>query len=154
MPFPAVKQLISKKRPHIRAFLFFAKVFCSCTGIALLLRKALQNEALAEAGGWRMTFRTAYQRSAAAAVLIFANLGILSAQPDSVYHLAAGTRIRLKMDVELSSKVAGVNDTFTAVVAKPVLIRDTIAVPAGTVVEGRVRGVNAGIGRRATESLT
>ena len=75
--------------------------------------------------------------------MIFANLGLLYAQPDSVYRLAAGTRIRLKMDVELSSKVAGVDDTFTAVVAKPVLVRDTIAVPAGTVVEGRVRAASA-----------
>src|SRR6187549_2704820 len=90
-----------------------------------------------------MTFTTALQRSVAAAALIFVNLSTLSAQSDSVYHLVVGTRISVKMDVELNSNVAGVNDTFTAVVAKPVMIRDTIAVPVGTVVEGRVRGASA-----------
>ena len=86
-----------------------------------------------------MTFKAAF----ISATLIFANSGILTAQPDSVYRLPTGTRIHLKMDVELSSKVATVNDTFTAVVARPVMIRDTIAVPVGTVIEGRVRGVAA-----------
>src|SRR4051812_46790720 len=86
-----------------------------------------------------MTFKSAF----ISATLIFANFGILNAQPESVYRLPAGTQMHLKMDVELSSKVAAVNDTFTAVVTKPVLIRDTIAVPVGTVIEGRVRGVTA-----------
>jgi len=86
-----------------------------------------------------MTLNTAF----ISATLIFANFGILNAQPDSVYQVPAGTRMHLKMDVELSSKVATVNDTFTAVVTKPVMIRDTIAVPVGTVIEGRVRGVTA-----------
>jgi hypothetical protein len=86
-----------------------------------------------------MTFKSAF----ISATLIFANFGILNAQPESVYRLPAGTQMHLKMDVELSSKVATVNDTFTAVVTRPVTIRDTIAVPVGTVIEGRVRGVTA-----------
>jgi hypothetical protein len=86
-----------------------------------------------------MTFKAAF----ISATLIFANFGILTAQPDSLYRVPVGTRIHLKMDVELSSKVATVNDTFTAVVARPVMIRDTIAIPVGTVIEGRVRGVAA-----------
>ncbi len=86
-----------------------------------------------------MTFKAAF----ISATLIFANFGILNAQPDSVYQVPAGTRMHLKMDVEVSSKVATVNDTFTAVVVKPVMIHDTIAVPVGTVISGRVRGVTA-----------
>lgn len=76
--------------------------------------------------------------------LIIANQAITAAQGDSIYRLPAGTRIRLRMDVELSSKVASVNDTFTAAVAKPVITRDTIVLPIGTVIEGRVASVSAG----------
>jgi hypothetical protein len=95
-----------------------------------------------------MNFKTAFTRSALVSVLIFANLGILNAQSDPVQRLPAGTRLRLKMDVELSSKVASVNDTFTTVVVKPVIIRDIVVLPAGTVVTGRVRDVRAaGSGR-------
>src|SRR5215213_10208481 len=89
-----------------------------------------------------MNFKTAFMRSSAAAALIFANLGIVTAQHESIYRLPAGTRIRLKMDVELNTKVASVNDTFTTAVAEPVIIRDTVAIPAGTVIEGRVRNVS------------
>lgn len=90
-----------------------------------------------------MNFKTAFVRAIGVATLIFANSFIASAQADSIYHLPAGTRIRLKMDVELNSKVASVNDTFTAAVAKPVFVRDTIVLPVGTVIEGRVRSVSA-----------
>lgn len=94
-----------------------------------------------------MNFKTAIVRPAAVSLLIFANSFIVSAQSDSIYRLVAGTRMRLKMDVELSSKVTSVNDTFTATVSKPVMVRDTIVLPAGTVVEGRVTSVtHAGTG--------
>ena len=66
----------------------------------------------------------------------------MAAQPDSIYRLPAGTRIRLKMDVELSSGVASVNDTFTATIAKSVMIRDVIVLPVGAVIEGRVASVS------------
>ena len=88
-----------------------------------------------------MNFKTVSARLVTASLLIFANSIILSAQPDSIYRLPSGTRIRLKMDVELSSKAASVNDTFTTVVAKPVTVRDTTVLPAGTVIEGRVTNV-------------
>ena len=78
---------------------------------------------------------------AAFTILIFANPSLMSAQGPSIYTLPAGTRIRLKMDVELSSHVASANDTFTATVAKPVRINDQVLLPAGAVVEGRVTGV-------------
>lgn len=90
-----------------------------------------------------MNFRTAFGGLAGAAALIFANFSFGAAQAESIYRLPAGTRIRLKMDVELSSKVASVDDTFTTAVAKPVSIRDIIALPAGTVIQGRVRQVSA-----------
>ncbi len=90
-----------------------------------------------------MNFKTASVKLAAVSLLIFANSILASAQPDSIYRIPADTLISLKMDVELSSKVAGVNDTFTAAVAKPVMIRDTIVLPIGTVIEGRVTVVSA-----------
>lgn len=93
-----------------------------------------------------MDFRTALVRSLGTAALIFANFSLGASQDiatDSIYKLPAGTRLRLKMDVELSSKFASVNDTFTTAVAKPIVIRDAVVVPAGTVIQGRVRGVSA-----------
>jgi len=72
-------------------------------------------------------------------VLIFANF--IFGQADSIYRLPAGTHIRLKMDAEINSHVASVNDTFVATVVKPVTNRDTIVLPAGTFVEGRISDV-------------
>jgi hypothetical protein len=90
-----------------------------------------------------MDFKTAAVRVLAVSFLLFANSILVAAQPESIYQIPAGTRIRLKMDVELSSKVASVGDTFTTAVAKPITIRDTIVLPAGTVIEGRVTSVSA-----------
>ena len=90
-----------------------------------------------------MNFKTAFTRSTFVSVVIFANLGILYGQSDPIQRLPAGTRLHLKMDVELSSKVASVNDTFTCVVGKPVVTHDIVVLPSGTVVTGRVRGVTA-----------
>ncbi len=72
-------------------------------------------------------------------VLLFVNL---SAQPDSIYRLPAGTKILLSMDAGISSKVSSVNDTFTTTVSKPLSVRDSIVLPAGTVIEGRVTKVS------------
>src|SRR3954463_7304503 len=74
-------------------------------------------------------------------ILIFAVTESSYSQPDSIYRLPAGTRIRLKLDAELTSRVASVDDTFLAFVATPVSIRDAVVVPAGTQIEGRVIGV-------------
>lgn len=78
--------------------------------------------------------------------LIFANFTPLTAQTDSIYRLPAGTRISLKLDAEINSTVSSVNDTFTAVLTKPVSVRDTVVLPAGTVVEGRVSSVSRAAG--------
>ncbi len=74
-------------------------------------------------------------------VLMFANLISVSAQSDSIYQLEAGTIFRLEMDNEINSKVAGVNDTFTATVAAPLIKRETVVLPVGTIIEGRVTRV-------------
>jgi hypothetical protein len=81
--------------------------------------------------------------------LIFVNFLVSNAQPDSIYRVRAGTRIMLSMDSEISSKVASVNDTFTAKISKPLLLRDAVVLPVGTVIEGRVvRVSSAKFGRR------
>lgn len=85
-------------------------------------------------------------RLTALSLLIFANSVLLYAQPDSIYRLPAGTRITLKLDAEINSKVSSVNDTFLATVAKPVRVREAVVLPIGTVVEGRVRAVKTAAG--------
>ena len=74
-------------------------------------------------------------------ILIFANSYLTLGQPDSIYRLPAGTRIRVKLDAEINSRVSSINDTFLAAVAKPVFIRDAVVLPAGTLIEGRVSSV-------------
>ncbi len=71
-------------------------------------------------------------------LLIFANSIFSSAQTDSIYRLPAGTKIQVKLDVELNSTVSSVNDTFIAYVSRPVTIREVVVVPEGTIIEGRV----------------
>ena len=88
-----------------------------------------------------MKHKTFMRRCVLLALMIFANSFFAFAQRDSIYRLPAGTRIRLKMDVELSSKVASVNDTFVASVVSPVIANETVVLPAGSVVEGRVTEV-------------
>lgn len=81
--------------------------------------------------------------------LIFLNFLAVSGQPESIYKVPAGTRLQLSMDSEISSKVAAVNDTFTATVAKPLVVSDSVVLPVGTVIEGRVIDVtSAAIGGR------
>ncbi len=72
--------------------------------------------------------------------LFFAICSSAQAQ-DSIYRLEPGTKIRVRMDNEISSAVASVNDTFTTVVAEPVRVRETIVLPVGTVIEGRITNV-------------
>lgn len=74
--------------------------------------------------------------------LFFANCLVISAQSGSLYRLPAGTKIVLRMDEGISSKFSSVNDTFTTTVATPVLIREAVVLPAGTVVRGRVEAVS------------
>lgn len=84
-------------------------------------------------------------------VLIFANSAF--SQTDSIYLLPAGTRITVKLDTELSSKVASVNDTFLAMVAQPVIVRELVVLPADTSIEGRVIKVSRASGGRKNGKL-
>lgn len=62
---------------------------------------------------------------------------------ESVYTIPEGTRIRVKMDNEINSKVSSVNDTFTVTISSPVAVRDVKVLPVGTVIEGRIVAVEA-----------
>ncbi|MEZ5426165.1 MAG: hypothetical protein R2747_07875 [Pyrinomonadaceae bacterium] len=85
--------------------------------------------------------------------LIFVSSVLTQAQTtnsdSSIYQLPAGTRILVQMDNEINSKVSSINDTFTAVIAEPVKVREAVVIPIGVVVEGRVTKVkSAAIGRK------
>lgn len=88
-----------------------------------------------------MNFMTSVRRVAVFTLLIFAAYSTAAAQSDSIYRLAAGTRITLKLDAEINSQVSGVDDTFVATLARPVIVRETVVLPAGTTIEGRVTAV-------------
>lgn len=68
---------------------------------------------------------------------------VISVNAQSVYELPAGTRIKLRMDNEINSKVSRAGDTFTAVVAEPVRVRETAVLPIGAVVQGRITEVKS-----------
>ena len=87
-----------------------------------------------------MNFRRHATKIFAFIFLFFASFLQLEAQ-DSIYQLEPGTKIRVTMDNEISSAVNSVNDTFTTTIAEPVKVRETIVLPVGTVIEGRVTGV-------------
>src|ERR1051325_10657022 len=70
--------------------------------------------------------------------LFFELVSPLAAQTDSIYRLPAGTRFHLRMDSEISSKFSSPNDTFIARLASPLVVRNVVMIPAGTVVEGRI----------------
>lgn len=89
-----------------------------------------------------MNVFAAVNKSASLLLLIFVNIVVASAQVDSIYRLPAGTRITLKLDAELNSKVSSVDDTFRAFVAKDVKNREAVVLPIGTEIEGRVTGVS------------
>jgi len=87
-----------------------------------------------------MNFRRRTTKIFAFLFLFFASFLPVESQ-DSIYQLEAGTKIRVSMDNEINSEVAGVNDTFTTKIAEPVRVRETIVLPVGTVIEGRVTKV-------------
>lgn len=57
------------------------------------------------------------------------------------YELPAGTKFRVRMDNEINSKVSSKDDTFTATVFEPVKISETVVLPVGTILEGRITEV-------------
>lgn len=87
-----------------------------------------------------MNFRRLTTKIFAFIFLFFASFLDTNAQ-NSIYQLDAGTKIRVSMDNGISSEVSSVNDTFTTTIAEPVRVRETIVLPVGTVIEGRVTNV-------------
>ena len=84
--------------------------------------------------------------------LFFANLFTLVAQQESAqnssrFELPKGTRIELRMDNEINSKSSAVDDTFTAVVEKPVKVNGNVLLPTGTVITGRITKARAAASR-------
>lgn len=72
---------------------------------------------------------------------VFATISLLFASTvaqDSIYRLEAGTRISVRMDVEINSAVSSLNDTFTVKTENDLKKDGSVLVPAGTVIEGRV----------------
>ena len=94
------------------------------------------------AGGWKMARSAVLRQGITLAILIFATLFAVHAQSDSVYRLDAGTRMRLVLDAEVNSAVASPDDTFLASLVGPVVVRDTVVLPSGSLVEGRVIAVS------------
>jgi hypothetical protein len=84
--------------------------------------------------------------------LIFVISASMQGQSDSIYRIPAGTKVTLRMDSEINSKVSSVDDTFTAKVLLPVRIREVVVIPEGVTMEGRVTEVTrAGTaGKRGT----
>lgn len=87
--------------------------------------------------------------------LFFVNSISINAQTDaSIYELPAGTRIRVRMDNEINSKVSSVNDTFTTVISEPVKVRDTVVLPIGAIINGRIMQVKRASTGKKNGSLT
>lgn len=83
----------------------------------------------------------------ALSTLIFLSNLASFGQSDSIYLLRAGTKIKVRMDTEISSKVSSANDTFLVRTSEPVSNRGSILLPAGTIIEGRVLAASpAGFG--------
>ena len=89
-----------------------------------------------------MNLEKALRRLVFLSFLLFVNLIVCAAQPSSLHRLPAGTKLKLKLDADLSSKVASVNDTFVALVTMPLKSNDSLLLPAGATIEGRVTGVS------------
>ena len=87
-----------------------------------------------------MNFRRVTTKIFAVFFLLFVNFSVARSQ-DSIYRLEPGTKILVSMDNEINSEVSGVNDTFTTTITEPLKVRETIVLPVGTVIEGRITNV-------------
>ena len=74
--------------------------------------------------------------------LFFAIFISADAQTESsIYELPAGTKIRVRMDNEINSKVSSKNDTFIVKISEPLKVRESVVLPIGIIIEGRVTKV-------------
>lgn len=64
--------------------------------------------------------------------------GVAAVTPPNTLVLPAGTPLRIQLETALSSGDAQPGDTFAGRVAQTVYLRGNVAIPAGSIVEGRV----------------
>ncbi len=75
-------------------------------------------------------------------LLFFVNFISANAQTDaSIYQLQRGTKIRVKMDNGINSKVSSEKDTFTTMIVEPVTNKQVVLLPLGTIIEGKITEV-------------
>ena len=77
----------------------------------------------------------------AVATLIFLNSISAAAQSEPVNVLPEGTRLRVRMDTEVNSKVASAGDTFLVRTVESVRNRGVMVLPKGAVIEARITAV-------------
>ena len=70
--------------------------------------------------------------------LIFLSSLSAGAQAEPINVLPEGTRIRVRMETEVSSNVASAGDTFLVRTAEPVSNRGVMVLPKGAVIEARI----------------
>lgn len=81
--------------------------------------------------------------------ILFFAVSVQCQASDTIYTIPKGTKIIVRMDNEINSKVSSVNDTFTVTTAAPVVNRGVEVLPAGLVIEGRITRVKrASAGRK------
>lgn len=87
------------------------------------------------------------------AVLAFLTLAApASAQQVQTVTIPEGTKVRLALQTQISSKLNEVGDTITAVVYEPLRIDGYLALPRGTEFEGRITSIKpAGIGQKQSQ---
>lgn len=88
-----------------------------------------------------MNYRLLTTKVFASAFLLF-SFAFAAAAQNSVFELPVGSKILVRMENEISSKVSSPGDTFTTVVHENVAVRDTVVLPKGTIIEGRVIAVS------------
>ena len=88
--------------------------------------------------------------------LLFASLISANAQStSSIYELQAGAKMLVQMDSEINSRVFRVDDTFTTKVVAPVIVREAVVVPIGTIIEGRITKIqSASAGKSGSLTVT
>jgi hypothetical protein len=75
-------------------------------------------------------------------LLFFVNFVPAHAQTEtSIYQLQRGTKIRVKMDNGINSKISSEKDTFTTLIVEPITNKQVILLPLGTIIVGNITEV-------------
>lgn len=98
-----------------------------------------------------MIFLRLTTKISAVCFLLFV-ISSVAVKAQNSYELPSGTKFRVRMDNEINSKVSSKDDTFTATVFETVKISETVILPVGTVIEGRITKVRrASVGNKNGE---